>query len=179
MRSGRDLILPRRRIQTLGRLRGARQGIVFKSERTPKCWGQVENSGDNFAEAKQVSDIAARFERGRVAALSRYRRRSVICPQAGAKTVERFKHAVGESCRRVARLGFALRPQPCPSAWFAAHGCLSLGIGHPWSKQMRKRRDVPVACPWMPEIAESGHPWRANCNPLGLEPCPPRRPAPS
>src|SRR5262245_61483400 len=48
--SGRDLILPRRRVRTLCRLRGRRQAIVCKSERTPKCWGQRVNSGERIGE---------------------------------------------------------------------------------------------------------------------------------
>ena len=157
-RSGRDLILPRRRVQTLGRLRGARQGIVFKSERTPKCWGCVENSGDNFGEAKQVSDIAARFGRGPC-------RSAVTIPSA-------IRHVSTGRCKNRGKI------QAPPSAsrvgaWrgSASHSDLSHARRH-GSRPMHvsprtsasmveteaQKRDAPVACPWMPAIVESGHP---------------------
>jgi hypothetical protein len=84
-RSGRDLILPRRRVQKLGRLRGARQGIVLKSERAPKCWGRSVNAGGQFRGGK--ASIGYRRQVGRMAGNGPPEKRTAGLAWIGARFV--------------------------------------------------------------------------------------------
>ena len=81
---------------------------MFKSERTPKCWGQPVNSGDRIGKAEQVSDIAEGFERA-------FCHLRVTEPSVTCHTVHRQAVEAVDSVRRptrVARRPDTLGPHP-------------------------------------------------------------------
>src|SRR5262249_5875890 len=62
-RPARTRYLFRRNTERLGRLRYARQALVFESESNAKCGGKRLNCGERIGEREEVSDIRTGFER--------------------------------------------------------------------------------------------------------------------